>query len=47
MDGFECKQRNFQLDSGFERKPVLLLEDRRDVVKREDSGDDDGSLILD
>ena len=43
MDGLECKQEDFELDTELDREPVELLEDRSDVVDGGGSGYDAGS----
>ena len=43
MDGLECKQEDFELNTELNREPVELLEDRSDVVDGECSSYDAGS----
>lgn len=43
MDGFECQQEDFKLDTELDREPVELLEDRSDVMSGRGSGNDSGS----
>ena len=43
MDGSECQQEDFELDTGLDREPVKLLEDRSDVIDGGGSGNDSGS----
>ena len=43
MDGLECEQKDFELDTGQDREPVKLLENRSDVVDGGCSGYDAGS----
>lgn len=43
MDGFECKEKNFELDSGSNREPVELLKGRGDVMEGGSSRNDTGS----
>lgn len=40
MYGLEGKEKDFEMDTEFDREPVELLEDGSDVVKGGCSGDD-------
>ena len=43
VDGLECKQKDFELNTSLNWEPVELLEDGSDVVDGGGSGDDAGS----
>ena len=46
MDGLEGVEQNFEVDAGFDRKPVKLLQKRCDVNDGWDPADVAGSRVL-
>lgn len=46
LDGFECKQKDFEVYAKFHRKPVELLQNRGDMVNEGGSGDNSSCSVL-
>ena len=47
MKDLESERYNFEINAGFDREPMELLQGRNDLFSRGSSGDDTGSCVLD
>ena len=47
VNGLKCEEQSFKNNAVFDREPIKLLKDRRDVINGGGSGNDASSRVLD